>query len=133
MGARTSFFAGALCAVALAAWADSAGAQDAVCGGQAAAGEVLTGPVLHVPDAQTICVARSHDPKTWGSLSVSDADRASITEKRKLESAAFAQDATCSILPGRSGRPAALCRIAGVPLAERLQAPATLQLAKIWR
>ena len=133
MGARTSYFAGALCAAALTAWAGAASAQDAVCGGRAAPGQVLTGPVLHVPDAQTICVARSHDPKTWVALDVSDAVRSSMSAKRRLESAAFAQDAACTILPGRSDRPAAVCRIAGVPLVERLQSPATLQLAKVWR
>lgn len=119
--------------MAFTAWADNASAADAICGGQAVAGEVLAGPVLHVPDAQTICVARSYDPKTWVALKVSDADQGSVGAKRRLESAAFAQDAACNILPGRAARPEAVCRVSGIPLAERLQSPATLQLAKVWR
>ena len=108
-----------------AGWASGAAAQT-VCGGaRPAAGTVLHGPVLEVPDASTLCVANGASPTQWIAVSVPQLK----ASRAVLMAAAFGQNATCVISAGGVGE----CRIEDTPLAAEVHRPEIVKAAMQWR
>lgn len=96
------------------------------CRGQApAAATEVHGPVLHVLDGQTLCVAQGADPSQW--LAVRLADAPSEASWGALMSVAFGKDVTCAVQGG-----AAVCRIEGRSIGAQLDAQAA-KAGVAWR
>jgi hypothetical protein len=120
-------------AAALAALAFGAPALAQVCHAPApAAGQVVTGPVLHVIDGRTLCIAQGPTPDQWIPLRISPAVTALPADRERLMAAAFSQSLTCTITGGRLVRTAS-CTIAGRSLEALLAEPAAITQAKSWR
>lgn len=112
--------------VLLGGWLLSGTAALASCpGGAAHAGAVVHGPVLAIPDAQSLCLAQGDDPSSWIELKLAEPGRS----YPRLMAAAFGKDASCVV--DRHG--VATCDIEDRPLAVVLQSPATGQAAASWR
>ncbi len=81
-------------------------AQAATCRGEAPSdAAAIRGPVLHVLDGRTLCVALGPDPASWVPVRLSDVvERASTGTpgRGSLMAASFGQDVTCRIV-GRDG------------------------------
>ena len=107
--------------------AGAAAAQTSPCRGEApAAGVQVQGPVLHVLDGQTLCVATGTDPSRWLPLKLEDAPASASWGA--LMSVAFGQDVTCMAQAGG----AAICRIAGRSIGGRLDGEAA-KAGVAWR
>jgi hypothetical protein len=107
--------------------AGAAAAQTAPCRGEApAAGAEVHGPVLHVIDGQTLCVATGTDPSQWLAVKLEDAPAGSSWGA--LMSVAFAKDVTC-VAQGGNG---AVCRIEGRSIGAQLDAGAA-KAGVAWR
>jgi hypothetical protein len=97
-----------------------------------AAGQTVTGPVLHVIDGRTLCIARGPTPDQWVPLRISPSPAALPVDRDRLMAAAFSQSLTCRVVGGGPVR-AATCTLAGRPLEALLAEPATITQAKAWR
>ena len=105
--------------------ASSAVAQT-VCGGaRPAAGTVLHGPVLAIPDASTLCIANGAAPAQWIAVSLPQLK----ASRALLMAAAFGQNATCVIGADGVGE----CRIEDAPLAAEVRRPEIVKAAMQWR
>ncbi|MFC3078145.1 hypothetical protein ACFODL_08610 [Phenylobacterium terrae] len=93
-------------------------------------GEVVKGPVLHVQDGETLCVAEGFEPSKWVALQVADG---SGVPKAALMAVAFGKDAVCKVESVAAGRAVATCSIEERPLAALLQQPEVLKAAGGWR
>lgn len=98
-----------------------------------AAGEIVSGPVLHVIDGQTLCVALGPTPDRWVPLRISAAVASLPVDRERLMAAAFSQSLDCRITGGRGPVKAATCTLAGRPLDTLLSDPATVTQARAWR
>lgn len=127
---RTSLCA-ALAALMVAAGASpsAAGAQsDQTCRGPAPHERaVLRGPVLHIPDGRTLCVAQGFTPDTWVPLRLADAPEG--TARETLMAAAFGKDVACTV----DGTGSATCHIEGRSVGELAKAPASVLAGRSWR
>jgi hypothetical protein len=94
-------------------------------------GQVIEGPVLHVDDGGTLCVAQSFDPQTWVALKVAASD--DEAPKRALMAVAFGRDAVCKVEAVTDGQALASCTIEQRPLAALLQQPGVLKAGGDWR
>jgi hypothetical protein len=129
----TCFAMWAAIAVSLAAFAGSANPARAtdetysadICGGRAAPGEIVHGPVLHIPDASVVCVARGPDPSQWVPVPLNDA----AGSRALLMAAAFGENVDCAI--GHNGR--GECKIGTQLLTARLRLPVYVKAAFTWR
>ena len=92
---------------------------------QAAVGAEVRGPVLHVIDGRTLCVATTADPSGWIRLELADAPQATRAE---LMSVGFGKDVVCTV-----GSAGALCRSAGQSLSAQLRAPGVKAASAAWR
>lgn len=102
-------------------------AQDAPCKApQAAVGQQIRGPVLHVIDGHTLCVAQTPDPATWVKLELQDAPAAATWAE--LMSVGFGKDVICVV-----GEAGATCRTEGGSLAAELRAPEVKAASAAWR
>ena len=102
-------------------------AQEAPCRApQAAAGQQVRGPVLHVIDGHTLCVATAADPSGWVRLELQDAPAAATWAE--LMSVGFGRDVVCVV-----GEAGATCRAEGRSLAAALRAPEVKATAAAWR
>ncbi|MFN3512463.1 MAG: hypothetical protein ACK41C_05430 [Phenylobacterium sp.] len=115
-----------------------AAAAQPVCRAPApAVGAVLRGPVLHVPDGETLCLALGAEPAQWVELRLQapSLHRASAgpSSRGTLMAAAFAKDALCEIVASADGAPVAACEIEGRPLTELLDRPQVQAAAHAWR
>lgn len=120
-------------AIALAALAFAAPALAQTCRAQApAAGQTITGPVLHVIDGRTLCLAQGPTPDEWIPVRISSAVATLPADRERLMAATFAQSLTCRIT-GAGAVKVATCTVAGRPLDALLTEPATLTQAKAWR
>ena len=120
-------------AIALAALAFAAPALAQTCGAPApAAGQIVSGPVLHVIDGRTICIAQGPTPDQWVPLQITLAVPALPVDRERLMAAAFAQSLACQVTGGGHVK-RATCTVAGRPLDVVLTAPATVTQAKTWR
>lgn len=106
--------------------AGAASAQTSPCGGQPAAADVeVHGPVLHVIDGQTLCIAKGVDPSQWMAVRLEDAPPSASWGA--LMSVAFGKDVTCTVQGG-----AAICRIEGRSIGAQLDGAAT-KAGVAWR
>ncbi|PZQ55666.1 MAG: hypothetical protein DI570_21860 [Phenylobacterium zucineum] len=115
----------------------SGAAQAAVCRGEAPAGaETIRGPVLHVLDGDTLCVALGADPSTWVAVRVAGAlGRASTAtpQRETLMAASFGQDVTCRITGQGDGVALGECRTAAGSVADMAQDAAYVSAGRGWR
>lgn len=120
-------------AVALAALFLGAPALAQTCRAPApAVGQTVSGPVLHVIDGRTICIARGPTPDQWIPLRILPAVPALPVDRERLMAAAFSQSLTCKVTGGGIVK-SATCTLAGRPLETVLAEPATVTQAKTWR
>lgn len=94
-------------------------------------GAVLKGPVLHVEDSDTLCIAQGFEPSKWVPLKVGDG--AGAVSKSALMAAAFGKDAVCTVSSIADGQATATCTIEERPLAALLQQPGVLKASGNWR
>jgi hypothetical protein len=115
----------------------SGAAQAAVCAGQAPAGaETIRGPVLHVLDGETLCVALGVDPSTWVAVRVADGlGKASTVapQRETLMAASFGQDVTCRITARGDGVALGECRTAAGSVADMAQDASYVASGRGWR
>jgi hypothetical protein len=96
-----------------------------------AAGAAVSGPVLQVIDARTVCVALGPLPSQWVRLEISDAPEHG--SRGALMASAFGRDVDCVIV-NRSGSSAqALCSEDGVSVGQRAASPDLQAEARLWR
>jgi hypothetical protein len=134
--ARSIGAAGALAALSLAApaFAQMVGPSAQTCRAPAPApGQTVSGPVLHVIDGQTLCIAQGPTPDQWIPLRIATSATPLPADRERLMAAAFSQSLECRITAGRGPVRAAACTLAGRPLDVLLQEPATVTQAKAWR
>jgi hypothetical protein len=97
-----------------------------------AAGTMVSGPVLHVIDGRTLCIAQGPTPERWIPLRISPTLAALPVDRERLMAATFSRSLTCRIGGGGPVR-TATCTLAGRPLEALLAEPATITQAKNWR
>jgi len=114
---------GGLVATAAAAAPTAAG----VCKASPVAGSALHGPVLHVPDGQTICVARGFDPSRWIPLRLGDAPMA--TSRATLMAVAFGKDVDCVVDRDLSAH----CTVEGRSIGAAAAEPDAIAAGQAWR
>lgn len=130
------------------AHAGDAGAAEAAqpCRGPSpVAGVEIKGPVLHVIDGRTLCVALGFEPDTWIPLRLVDAP-APVSSIRKastrpadanprgaLMEGAFAKMAVCRTLKDDDGQVVAACEVDGKPLGRALNDPKVIAASWNWR
>ncbi|WP_296597495.1 nuclease [Phenylobacterium sp.] len=119
---------GLILGLALTLLGAGAAAAESDCGGAPlAAGTEVHGPVLHVIDGQTLCVARGSDPSQWVAVRLEDAPASASWGA--LMSVAFAKDVTCA---AQSVSGAGVCRIEGRSVGAQLD-PAAVRAGVAWR
>ena len=102
------------------------GAALASCpGGPAPKGAAVHGPVLAVPDSDSLCLAQGGAPSNWVEVKLAQPS----TSYPLLMAAAFGKDARCTV--GADG--AAVCSIEDRPLTADLQNPANIKSAAALR
>lgn len=107
-------------------------ATAAPCGAQTlTVGSTLRGPVLHVLDGATLCVALGTAPSDWAALRLSDAPPAST--RSLLMAVAFAKDVDCTVVEAGEAEPVALCAIDGRRLGDLARKPKARRAARAWR
>lgn len=107
------------------------------------AGVEIRGPVLHVIDGDTICVALGYAPDEWIRLRLADAPVASPVRrvsareeadpKAVLMAAAFAKTAECRTELDRRGEVMAVCTIDGVPIGRMMRDGQVIAASQAWR
>ena len=97
-----------------------------------AAGQTISGPVLHVIDGRTLCLAQGPTPDQWIPVRISLAVATLPDDRERLMAATFAQSLTCKITGGGAVK-VATCSVAGRSLDALLAEPATITQAKAWR
>jgi hypothetical protein len=113
-------------ALAVGASLAAGGAMAGSCpGGPAPIGAVVHGPVLEIPDASSLCIAKAQSPSTWVRVRLA---RASNTYPL-LMAAAFGKNAVCTIRHNGWG----VCDIEGQPLDVELKRPQTIEASISWR
>lgn len=95
-------------------------------------GQVIKGPVLHVVDGETLCVAAGFETSTWVPLQVAGEVGPGVT-RAALMAVAFGKDAVCRVETVTAGRAIASCTIEDRPLALLLQQPEVLRAGGGWR
>ncbi|MEW5684130.1 MAG: hypothetical protein AB1942_04350 [Pseudomonadota bacterium] len=112
-------------------------AQAGVCAGEAPVGaETIRGPVLHVLNGETLCVALGADPSTWVAVRVADGLGMASTaapQRQTLMAASFGQDVTCRITGRGDGVALGECRTAAGSVAELAQDAAYVSAGRGWR
>lgn len=95
-------------------------------------GDVIAGPVLHVEDGDTLCVAGGFERSKWVALQIGGVAEPGVP-KAMLMAVAFGKDAVCKVESVAAGRALASCTIEQTPLASLLQQPEVLKAAGEWR
>ena len=98
-----------------------------------AVGATVSGPVMHVLDGRTLCVAQGPTPDQWIPLRISPSIALMADDREKLMAAAFAQSLRCEVTGGRGATRTASCTLEGRPLDALLSDPAVVTQAKAWR
>jgi hypothetical protein len=118
-------FAGCL---ALAAATSAMAADAGLCGAPPpVAGVTFRGPVLHVMDGRSLCVARGDMPDQWVALQLDDAP--AEASRGTLMAVAFAKDVDCRMAAG--GR--AVCTLDGASIGQLARAPEAVRAGQAWR
>ena len=108
--------------------ASAALAAESPCTGPAPlTGEIISGPVLHVIDAQRICVAKGPTPDQW--VEVKLAAPVALQTRSAMMAATFAQRVDC--VAGVRG--VAECQLAGQRLVQRVSSADVQGQAALWR
>lgn len=108
-------------------------AQAGVCGAPTPkAGAAIKGPVLHVEDGQTLCVATGFDPSQWVELKLSPAEQ-TPAPKGALMAAAFGKDVICRVEAVVDGQAIADCAVGSKSVASLLGRPSILKASDNWR
>ena len=113
--------------------------SDGPCAGKPPAiGELLRGPVLHVLDGVTLCVALGARPDAWVPLQLVVARTGPKTNhgaptRGTLMAVAFAQDVTCQVVGVSGGRTLADCWVDDHLIAERINDPDAVLQGRLWR
>jgi len=94
-------------------------------------GSTVRGPVLHVLDGQTLCVALSPSPMDWAPLRLADAPPAGT--RSLLMAVTFAQDVDCTVVEGEAAEAVAVCAIRGRRIGDLAKSPQAARRAKAWR
>jgi hypothetical protein len=96
-----------------------------------AEGEAFEGPVLHVFDGATLCVAKGPDPSQW--IPVELADPVVAGGRQAMMAAAFAKRVVC--VAGHAGARGVLahCQLDGRPLEEIAASGPIRAIAASWR
>ena len=107
------------------------------------AGAQIRGPVLHVIDGDTICIALGYAPDEWIALRLADApvtspirrvsSREETDPRAVLMAAAFARMAECRTELDRRGEVVAVCTVDGVPLGRALRDGSVIAAGMSWR
>ncbi|MDP2260034.1 MAG: hypothetical protein Q8J89_09995 [Caulobacter sp.] len=109
------------------------------------AGVEIRGPVLHVVDGATLCVALGFEPDSWILLRLADAPPPSSIQRVStaqgatpnprgaLMQAALAKMATCRTVRGEDGGIEAVCEVEGRLLGETLRDPEIVAISYSWR
>lgn len=122
-------------AIAAAAAATLLGAGEASaspCGAQALpVGHTFRGPVLHVLDGSTLCIAMGPAPSDWAALRISDAPPEST--RGLLMAVAFAKDVDCTVVETGEAEAVAVCSIGGRRLGALAREPKARRAAGAWR
>lgn len=120
------------CAVAAATLLAAGGAAASPCAGDVLpAGSTFRGPVLHVLDGSTLCVALSPSPDGWAELRLADAPPHAT--RSLLMAVAFAQDVDCTVIETRADAALAVCSLRGRRLGELARDPKARKRARAWR
>jgi len=129
-----------LCAMAGTARADAA---QPCTGPRPVAGVEIRGPVLHVIDGETICVALGYAPDEWIRLKLADAPKVSpirrvssrvqADPRSVMMAATFAKMAECVTEQDRDGQVVAVCTVDGAPLGSALRAGSVIAASQGWR
>jgi hypothetical protein len=131
MARRRTGLSGAIVALGAAAFAAPSLAQ--TCRAPApAAGQIVSGPVLHVIDGRTLCIALGPTPDRWIPLRISPSVTPLPSDRERLMAATFSQSLTCRVTGGREAVKVAACTLDGRPLGDLLIAPATMTEARAW-
>lgn len=121
----------------LLAFAGSSAAAQTPCGAPAAeAGAHLRGPVLHVLDGETLCLALGPTPDQWLQLRLGDPREAAAgtaPPRGTLMSVAFGRDVNCRILGVAEIGNSATCERDGRTLSARAREPKAIQAGARWR
>ena len=107
------------------------------------AGVQIRGPVLHVIDGETICVALGYAPDRWIRLRLADApipspvrrvsNREEADPRRVMMAAAFAKMAECRTELDADREVVAVCTVDGAPLGRALRDGAVIAAGMSWR
>lgn len=109
------------------------------------AGVEIRGPVLHVIDGETLCVALNFNTDSWIRLRLADAPKAQPVLKTStagqgepnsrgaLMQATLAKTAACRTIKADDGSVEALCEVDGRPLGDLLRDPEVVQASYGWR
>lgn len=103
-----------------------------------APGAVVRGPVLHVLDDETLCVALGATPDRWLPLRLiqdplSPIDRGASSSRGALMSVAFGQDVTCRVIAVQAEPATAVCMRKGRSIARQARGTAAVMAARDWR
>lgn len=121
-----------LCAVLGASLLTAGGAAASPCGADILpVGSTVRGPVLHVLDGETLCVALSPSPSDWAALRLADAPPAST--RSLLMAVAFAEDVDCTVVDAQAGEAVAVCAVHGRPIGDLAREPRARRRAEAWR
>lgn len=140
-GALVAFLSRHLCgligALALSGLAGAAQAQTPCSGAAPAVGAQLHGPVLHVLDADHLCVALGATPDQWVEIQLAPepvATTATLQPSRgSLMAVAFAQTVTCRVVDRAGDLPVAACRLDDQSLRGLTRQPAAYVAGQAWR
>lgn len=136
---------GAALALVTAAGSARAAGEHPCDGPSPVAGVEIRGPVLHVVDGATLCVALGFDTDSWILLRLADAPRpsplrrvstaevATPNPRGALMQAALAKMATCRTVRADDGGVEAVCEVEGRPLGEALRDPEIVAASYSWR
>lgn len=138
----SAVFAAGLSLCAAAGPATAAAAEP--CGGpHPVAGVQIRGPVLHVIDGETICVALGFASDEWIRLRLADVPQASpirrvstredADPRSVMMAAAFARMAECRTELNGDHQVVAVCTVDGVPLGRTLRDGAVIAASQNWR
>lgn len=136
-------FTAGLSLFAVAGEAQAAEAAEPCSGPRPVAGVQIRGPVLHIIDGDTICVALGYAPDEWIPLRLADApvaspihrvsNREDADPKAVLMVAAFAKTAECVTELDRRGQVVAVCTVDGVPIGRMMRDGQVIAASQDWR
>ena len=95
-------------------------------------GAVLRGPVLHVLDGVTLCVALGTTPDKWVPLELAAARRGAPA-RGTLMAVAFSRNVTCQVIDTSGATSIADCRLNDRPLTELIVDPGAIRAGLSWR